>query len=77
MDGLVIEGSIDVVIFRDRFESDQLAEGGERLDSRQLGGGHVVLELQQLQLDLDGVAFAEGAGADLVFAEIDGLLETG
>ena len=63
MNRLVIQSAIHVVVIGHGLKSEQLAQRRQSLQLGELRGGNIVLELQQLQLDLDGVAFAEVSGA--------------
>ena len=58
----------DVVIRRHRFVAEQLPQARLGLNQRQSGRGNVRLELQQLDLDLEQVAFADRPGLVTLFA---------
>ena len=56
--------------------SQEAAQAGEGLHLRQAGGRDVGLKLQELQLDLQVVAFSNVSGFELRLADVDGLLKT-
>ena len=64
-----------VVIGGHRVVAEEPAQGDQRLHFRQAGGGDVGLKLQELQFDLQVVAFADVSGFELGFADVDCLLE--
>src|SRR5580704_6106010 len=72
---LVVERALNVIIVGDRFEPQELAERGKRLDFREPGSKNVRLELQQLQFDFEQVPFAHVAGFKAGLADINRLLK--
>ena len=64
-----------VVIGRRRIVTQQLSKADQRLHLGQAGRRYVGLKLQQLQLDLQKVAFADGARVELRLGNIDGPLK--
>ena len=73
---LVFEVSYDFIGFGHGLVAKQLPQAGQRLNAGQLGRRDIHLELQQLQLDLQQVASAHGAGLEGRLADVHGLLET-
>ncbi len=59
LERLVRQIANHVIIGRHRVVAQKLTQTNQRLHLRQTGGGHVGLKLQQLQLDLEIVAFAD------------------
>src|SRR3984957_14190304 len=72
---LIRQVTEDVVVGGHRIVSKKLPQADQRLRLCQPGGGHVGLELQQLKFDLEVVTFADGAGLELNFGNIDRRLE--
>ncbi len=72
---LVIERAGHVIVRRDRFVAQQLAQVRESLHPGELRRRHVRLELQHLQLDLQQIAFADVASFVPGFADIHCVLE--
>src|SRR6185437_7723358 len=59
----------------DRVVSQKLAQTRKRLHLRHLGGGNIGLKLQQLQFDLEIVAFTDGSRLVLLFCNGHRLLK--
>ena len=55
--------------------SEQLTQAGQRLYLSQARGRYIGLKLQQLQLDLEKIGFADVASVVLGIGDVNGLLE--
>src|SRR5271170_5345527 len=75
VDRRVVKITFHVKIFRHGFKTDFLPQSGEGLNLREVGGEDVALELQQLEFDLEQVAFAHVTGFEAGVADFDGLLK--
>ena len=73
--GLIGELAIDIVIFRYRFEAQQLAQRCEGLHLGEFSGAEVHLKLQHLEFDFQQVAFTHGPGPVPCLTDLDRLLK--